>query len=54
MQGARLYDAKNTTCKTKIYHLKTYLTILPLQVTLCGTMDLSLAFDPTNAPHYIG
>ena len=27
MQGARLYDAKNTTCKTKGYHIKTYLAL---------------------------
>ena len=22
-------------------------------MSLCGIMDLSLAFDPTNSPHYI-
>ena len=59
MQRARLYDAhryqlkipivklKGTTCK----HL--WKLILPLQMSPCGIMDLSLAFGPTNSLHYI-
>ena len=38
---------KDTTCKD---HWK---LILPLQMSPCGIMDLSLAFGPTNSPHYI-
>ena len=59
MQRARLYDAKRyqltklivklngTTCK----HL--WKLILPLQMSPCGIMDLSLTFGPTNSPYYI-
>ena len=48
MQKARLYDAK----KIPLVRLKdTWKVILPLQMSPCGIMDLSLAFDPTDSPH---
>ena len=65
MQRARLYDAKKYQLKIPIVKLKCttckhlWKHILPLQLSPCGIMDLSLAFwsyklmlafGPTNSP----
>ena len=41
---------KNTTCKTKRYHLKTYLALANVPMWYYGFKP---CLDPTNSPHFV-
>ena len=46
MQGARLYDAKDTTCKTKRYYIKTYLALVNVPMWYYGFKPCFLQILP--------